>query len=413
MTARPLLEGRCADRARETALTYSRALLARRRWRSPSLADGAAGAAVVHAGLEEVFPGRGHARRGQLALSAAICALREGTADPSLGSGVAGVVWAAELLCGRDEDDDDSDLDDALIRMVNDTPRGGACDLLAGLSGLGVCALERLPRPSAARVLAAVVDALDESADRFADGVAWRTAPGFTIRGPASVEWGLGAAHGTPGVIAVLARTCASGADSATKAKARRVLDGAVAWLLAQELPADAGGGFAVACGAGLPRERARNAWCYGDVGVAAALLVAARCTGEVEWERAATRIALAAAARDESDSGARDAGLCHGAAGLGHLYHRLFCATGDERYARAARAWLGRVVAMSDPAAPFTWWERAGQRRVSRPGFLTGGGGAALALLAATGDASAGWDRALCASSLEGAGCERGRAGR
>ena len=87
--------------------------------------------------------------------------------------------------------------------------------------------------------------------------------------------------------------------------------------------------------------------------------------------------------------AGVHDAWLCHGAAGLGHVFHRLYRASGDEELARAARAWFARCVTRLE-----------GEERVGGAGWLDGPGGAALALLAATGDAGASWDRALLLSA-------------
>ena len=48
----------------------------------------------------------------------------------------------------------------------------------------------------------------------------------------------------------------------------------------------------------------ARSAWCYGDPGVAVALLLAARDVDEPGWELAATELALRAAAAQPSSPG-------------------------------------------------------------------------------------------------------------
>jgi hypothetical protein len=50
----------------------------------------------------------------------------------------------------------------------------------------------------------------------------------------------------------------------------------------------------------------------------------------------------------------------------------------------------------------PYRAPRRNGVRSGTTPGLLLGGGGIVLALLAATGDASADWDRALGVSAKE-----------
>ncbi len=78
------------------------------------------------------------------------------------------------------------------------------------------------------------------------------------------------------------------------------------------------------------------------------------------------------------------DAGLCHGAAGLGHLYNRLYQATGEVAFARASHAWLKRTIAMRRPGlgiAGYVHWHPGSGRWRNDPGLLTGAAGVGLAL--------------------------------
>jgi hypothetical protein len=216
--------------------------------------------------------------------------------------------------------------------------------------------------------------------------------------------YNLGLAHGVPGVLALLGAACAAGIRKET---ARPLADGAAAWLLAQEGAAGEGAGFPVWLAPGAPRAPARVAWCYGGLGIAAALLVAARGVGNGEWEREAVRIGLAAAERDPEQAGVRDAGLCHGAAGNAHLFNRMAQATGEPRFARAARFWLARALEMRRPDRGIGGFQAfrspgAGEPAgwVDEPGVLMGAAGIALALLAATTDVGPAWDRMLLVSA-------------
>jgi hypothetical protein len=65
-------------------------------------------------------------------------------------------------------------------------------------------------------------------------------------------------------------------------------------------------------------------------------------------------------------------------------MFHRLYQASGDERLAGAARAWLEPTLRLG-PAA-------------DEPGILFGSGGIALALASLFG-ADASWDRAFALS--------------
>ena len=148
-----------------------------------------------------------------------------------------------------------------------------------------------------------------------------------------------------------------------------------------------------------------RMAWCYGDPGVATVLLAAARFAREADWETEALRIAAAAAACPADADGIVDAGLCHGAVGLAHMYNRMYQATGADFLADAARHWYERTLDMRQEDRGIAGYEAllpAPDNQVqwgNDPGFLTGVAGIALALLAATSSIEPAWDRVLLTS--------------
>src|SRR5262249_36346357 len=130
----------------------------------------------------------------------------------------------------------------------------------------------------------------------------------------------------------------------------------------------------------------ARLAWCYGDPGVAIALLSAAGSVAEPAWEHEAIAIGRRAAQRLPEKSGVRDTGLCHGAAGLGHLFNRLFQATGEPQFGDAAQYWFKQTLAMRRPGHGIAGYQAWGPGEggdltwVTEPGLLTGATGIALA---------------------------------
>jgi hypothetical protein len=316
------------------------------------------------------------------------------------------VGWAIAHLQGRlpelDGEGDAAEIDEALRCHLDPSPWTGDYDLIDGLVGFGVYALERLPRPGAVACLERVIGHLAETAKRRPEGVTWWTNPAWlppetSAKSPQGY-YNLGLAHGVPGVIALLGQACAAGV---AVEGARPLLHGAVRWLLAHQLPE----GFSYLVGPEGADQPARLAWCYGDPGVAAALLLAARLLDEPAWERAALAIARRAAGRPPEQAGVVDAGLCHGAAGLGHLFNRLFQATGEPCLARAAKSWFERALQMWRPGrgvGGYEAWQLADDGQVTwiaDRGLLTGAAGIALALQAATTAVEPGWDRLLLVS--------------
>jgi hypothetical protein len=372
----------------------------------PSLAGGTTGLAILQGYLAQAGGGSASVAVARRCLEYATASMAEQPGTGSLYSGLTGVGWAvAHLQCrlrGVAGEDDLAEIDEALLDHLEQSPWRGEYDLIEGLVGFGVYALEGLPRPAATDCLERVVDRLAESAKSQGESTTWWTDPAW-LPSETRAEfpggyYNLGLAHGVPGVIGLLGQVCAAGV---AHDKARPLLDGAVRWLLDQ----DGQDSFANWVVPGTTGNKARLAWCYGDPGVAAALLGAARCVEEPAWEAAALAIARRAAQRPSDQSGVRDAGLCHGSAGLAHLFNRMFQATGEPWLAEAARAWIERTLTMRRPGqgiGGYEAWnsdEAGGPTWSADPGLLNGATGIALALLAATTSIEPRWDRMLLLS--------------
>jgi hypothetical protein len=372
----------------------------------PSLAGGTTGLAILHGYLAQGQHGSDPAVVAVRCLRHAIAAMADDPTEASLYSGLTGVGWALAHLKGRspglDGGDDLVEIDDVLLHHLETSPWPDDYDLINGLVGFGVYALERSPCATAAACLERVIDRLAETAEHRAEGITWWTSPAWL---PAETRaksprgyCNLGLAHGVPGVIALLGQACATGV---AVARARPLLEGAVRWLLAQQGP----GGFSRWIEPEAPDKPARLAWCYGDPGVAVAVLGAARWAKEPAWEREAVVIARRAAERPPDQAGVVDAGLCHGAAGLGHLFNRMSQATAEPQLSEAARFWLTRTLEMRRPGrgiGGYEAWQLGADGEMTwivASGLLTGAVGIALALLAATTPIEPAWDRMLLAA--------------
>ncbi len=385
--------------------------------RDLSLAGGEAGIALFFAYLDAARPGEGFDETAIDLLERAIEGTAVVPAGAGLYSGFSGVAWALEHLSGRLFDPDGEDPGGEIAEILKDhlqrSPWQGDYDLISGLVGFGVYALERLPRPGGRECLEGILARLAENAERQPAGITWHTGP--ELVGSVQREnfpdgnYNLGVAHGVPGVIGLLGEMCAAGlpagAPTHFKDEARRLLEGAVDWLLAQRMPPDSAAQFPYTVAPGATPVPSRLAWCYGDLGIAAALFAAARAAAEPAWEEAALAIARHAAARPIEGSGVIDAGLCHGAVGVAHLFNRLYQASGDESLGAAARSWFAKTLTFrrgSEGIGGFLAWLPSGEDRMGPlgwlpdPGFLTGVAGIGLALLAATTPLDPAWDRTL-----------------
>lgn len=382
--------------------------------RDPSLGRGQAGLALLYAWLART---RRMPKADVLArecLDHAIDAVSTQATNASLYGGFTGVAWAAESvdhLLEPDADDRNEAVDDALLRLLTRDDRWSApYDLIVGLTGLGVYALERYPRPVAVECLRRVVERLHECARDDEHGLYWWTPPAEIVD-PGSREQypsgraDLGVAHGVAGAIALLGCICGAGVE---RAVARPLLEGAVSWLLAHALPTAAGPTFPVWVAPGFQPYPARSAWCYGDPGIAAALLLAARGVGDGGWEQMAVSLACRAAERPASETGVVNANFCHGAAGLAHIFNRMYQATGEPKLRRAALYWLERTLSFYRVArdAGGTWvqgnWEPGKRERWTWTGIelVEGAAGVALVLLAAATSIEPTWDKMFLVST-------------
>ena len=143
----------------------------------------------------------------------------------------------------------------------------------------------------------------------------------------------------------------------------------------------------------------AREAWCYGGLGLAVALLRAADVLGDAPWEENVLEFARLEATRPAEGSGVVDVCLCHGAAGNAHLYNRLYQASREEVFLGAAHRWMDRVLVeynLSEHSGGFRFWGGEPGRWRSDDSFLSGSAGVALALVAAAGGQTPEWDRLL-----------------
>lgn len=420
---RPILSGRPAEEALEAVdriATSIRSNTSLPGERDPSLVGGQAGLALLYTWLARTRPTPQTDVFALQCLDQAIEAASSREMNASFWKGFTGVAWAAEVvdrLLDPDGEDRSEAVDDALLGLLSGADLWPApYDLVVGLTGLGMYALQRYPRPLATECLHLVVKRLHERAQRDEHGLYWWTPPTEIVSEEArrlypSGRTDLGVAHGVAGPIALLGAICDAGVEQAT---ARPLLEGGVTWLLAHSMPTEEGATFPVWVAPGHQPSPARCAWCYGDPGIAAALLMAARGVGDAGWEQVAVELACRAAERPRSTTGVVDACFCHGAAGLAHIYNRMYQATGEPSLGRAARYWLERTLdfyrlARADADAD-TWVQGSTDPAQREPwtgiDIVDGAAGVALVLLAAATSVEPSWDAMFL---LSAPGCDPG----
>ncbi len=364
------------------------------------LSRGDAGITLLYYYLGLAKAGEGYEEVALDLLDRAIAGIARTPLHHGLFRGVPGVAWVVEHVKNRLLDGEDlaEEVATAIEGHLRKRPWEGDHSLLHGLVGFGVYALERMPSSSGAACLSQVLELLAETAEQMPPGLSWKTPgdkllPHVRASNPEG-NYNLGMALGVPGVLGFLGRVCRlerAGHD------VRRLLEGVVEWVLAQRNTGAEVAEFPFTVSTQDSPSGPQLGWCYGDLPIATALVAAGRGAGVESWSNVALEIASACVERPILPM--KDACLCHGTAGIGLLYSRLYNATGDERYRDAAREWFRQTLeARTDGGlAGYLYWrpDKDGNYgwRID-PGLLTGVAGTALCLLAACSEVEPAWDR-------------------
>jgi lantibiotic modifying enzyme len=388
--------------------------------RAASLAHGASGIALFYAYLSQV-PGANpqFADEADRFISYACDALETVPMGGGLYRGLSGIDWAVQHLQGfihedesyDPETDPNADIDQILLDHWSKPEK---FDLWEGCIGLGVYALERYPLPGSTLLLELLLHRLEQLAKHTDKGMAWFTSPG-TLRQQTRVVYpdgffDLGIAHGAAGIISFLSRVHALGISKDITGK---FLYEAVSWLLARQQESDAGLIFPQFL---LPPDNkgistGTFGWCHGDLGLAAALLSAARCTGESSWKAKAVEAAHGSIHylnQRQRTADFPDPTLCHGTAGLAHLFNRIYQATGIEVFKEQACQWFRHTMKTRKPGTGVAGFRKYGLNEDGEmdelydPGFIQGAAGIGLALLAAVTGLEPTWDRVMLISAPE-----------
>jgi hypothetical protein len=128
--------------------------------------------------------------------------------------------------------------------------------------------------------------------------------------------------------------------------------------------------------------------------------------SNSTRWKEYSSELLEHCLAWPSDKAGISDAQVCHGSAGVAHIFNRLYHLTGDIRCRDRAVYWIEQTLAMRvpasgvggysartkpDPKGPSVW--------EPTPAFLDGATGIALSFLAALTPVEPQWDRMLCLS--------------
>lgn len=174
-----------------------------------------------------------------------------------------------------------------------------------------------------------------------------------------------------------------------------------VNYILQQEIDKDVYG----SCFPMLPKEvgeikKSRLAWCYGDLGIAMSLWNIGKIIKNNGIQQKAVEVFKYNSDRQDAVSNfVFDAELCHGAAGVAMIFHKIYKETGENCFKKAYDYWLSKIYEMArvdlSGMAHFDTYNPINNVWEEKCSILEGNAGIGLVLLSSkTEDWS--WDKLL-----------------
>lgn len=374
------------------------------------LLGGYTGCALFYAYYYQLTSRDEHLDKVLFIIQKSIQALSEQPLNGSFCSGVAGVAWCVQHLTqmGFIEEDDVEDafgeIDLMVAAFMEESMLAGKNDFLHEGLGTALYFLER-PLSVAKPILERLVGYLEQSAHRFPAGITWKDM--FSSQSeqyPNKDLYNLGLAHGVPAIIAILGRIYEKGI---ARDRVLPLLEGGISWLMSNKKSHGGGGEswypvLTEASGVTVGDAHSRLGWCYGDLGIASALLGVGKRLQRADYNEAALVILRDVAEHRDAKNGAvHDACICHGSAGIAHILQQAAIDTGDPVLEKAAENWLQTTLSMN------TWKDGpAGYKFFHHPGYydsynvLEGIAGVGLSILGfLQPEVKPGWNNSLLIS--------------
>ncbi len=339
-------------------------------------------------------------------VAASLQGIQEAKLGPAFIAGISGVAWAflhldQQGFLADNELDAEAiveELDEGLFAVSMQWLQEGNFDYLHG--GLGACLyfLERTPSGRITRYMEQLIEQLARIAVRLPNGeITWKFLNFNQYTLQTATVYNLSLSHGTAGIVSILSLIYEAGY---ARAGCRELITGTLQWM--SRVRNQMGASIFPNTVTDWPVDQdSRLGWCYGDMGIANAFWLAGEKLRHRAWREIAVETMLKAVPRRGEETKIRDAGMCHGSAGVMYMFRRFSARTGDERFSEAADYWLQRTLqyAQSDTSeAVFLSYVGETGEYESSLSLLSGEISIGLALLAELG-APLDWDRFLLLS--------------
>lgn len=320
-----------------------------------SLLSGQMGFVMLETYAQRFF-GETDDRRIWERITNSLTAVQNGQLLPSFANGMTGVLWGFLHLCnqgilftdGLDAQNLVADLDEPIFELSMELLRKGKYDYLHGGLGCALYFLERQPSPALTRYMEEIVSTLAETAVHYPNGdLTWTFDDLGRQKTGQPIQYNPGLSHGTASIAALLSLFYERGY---ARAQCAPLIQGTLQWIWNNR---NRSGQTVFPTVVTEPRQdqNSRLGWCYGDLSIAHTFWLAGRILRNTWWRLIAQETLLRTAQRRiPEETSITDAGICHGASGVAHLFRSVSRQAPDPILTETADYWMQQTIRMATP---------------------------------------------------------------
>ncbi|MHA7059180.1 lanthionine synthetase LanC family protein [Aquimarina sp. M1] len=331
-----------------------------------------------------------------------------GYINSTYSNGITGFLWTLQFLEENDiiEIDDEnffSEVDDFLFNALNLSLERKDYDFLHGAIGYGVFFLKRYKNTNShnlkvryEKIIGKLIFYFEKTKIEDERGIRWEFPKRLDDNEDSYIDLGL--AHGVPSILYFLSLVYE---ENIYRKKNIQLIRGSYKYILSTK-QTNTISLFPAREYISLKTEKpfTRLAWCYGDVGLGLSLLKAADVTKNIELRKEALLILCHTSKRRGVEKNSiMDAGLCHGAYGLFHIYGKLYKKTKIYSFKESSEYWkkVGDDMAEFDKNKRINYSVDAGLRNWTKPySLLEGLSGIGLSIISHLTNHEIEWDECL-----------------
>jgi class I lanthipeptide synthase len=336
--------------------------------------------------------------------------INNGYNNPTYSNGLAGFFWTLLFLEENNfiEIDDDSffcQVEDFISDIMRYDIKKLNYDFLHGAIGYGVFFLKRYKnvknyalRRRYKSIIEELVNFLEDTKIQEKNGIKWESPQESDIKNEINIDLGL--SHGVPSILYFLCLVYDRGLfqeriypiiieTSKYILSTKNVSKNIISLFPAYQYQSNK-----------KEEHSSRLAWCYGDVGIGLSILKAAEVTKNKELKKEAIFI-LSHSSRRKclKENSVLDAGLCHGAYGLFHIYGKLYNKTKINCFKESSKYWkeIGDDMIKYDENQNIFYPIHLGKRDWSKPySLLEGISGIGLSIISNLTNYEIEWEECL-----------------